>query len=279
MTLSRFASWLLLGPALALLGLVFLVPLVGFITGALREIGGWAEIWEQVELVLLSGSMRRSLLVTFWISLGSTLGVLAVGYPLAYALVRARGLAFAAIIGSVILPYFTSIIVRTYAWIVLLGRSGIVNDALLRLGLIDAPVQLLYNRFAVTVGMAYLLLPYMVLTLYAAMRGVDSGLLQAAAGMGASKPRIFLRVFLPLTLHGVFAGVLIVFILAVGFFVTPALMGAPSDMMIGMLIERQVELANNWPVAAIMSLVLLAVTLVLYAVYTRFADTRRGLLT
>ena len=278
MTLSRFTSWLLIGPALALLGLVFLFPLVGFLTGALREIGGWAEIWDQVEAVLLSGAMRRSLLVTFWISLGTTLSVLAIGYPLAYALVRARGVAFGMIIGCIILPYFTSIIVRTYAWIVLLGRTGIINDALLRLGLIDAPVQLLYNRFAVTVGMSYLLLPYMVLTLYAAMRSVDQGLLQAAAGMGASRLRIFLRVFFPLTLHGVLAGVLIVFILAVGFFVTPALMGAPSDMMIGMLIERQVELANNWPVAAVMSLVLLVVTLLLYAVYTRFADTRRGFL-
>jgi putative spermidine/putrescine transport system permease protein len=117
----------------------------------------------------------------------------------------------------------------------------------------------------------------MILTLYSAMKAVDPQLLRAAEGMGASGPMIFFRVFLPLTLHGVIAGALIVFILGVGFFITPALMGGPGDIMIAMLIEREIEMTQNWPVAALMTLVLLAVTLSLYGIYHRFSTGRAGL--
>lgn len=279
MPVSGRLAWLLLAPAAALLLVVFLLPLAWFLTGSLGEIGGWRDIMEQGAAVLASRAMRQSVWVTAQIGVATTLVVLMIGYPLAYALIHAGRLGFRIIIACVLLPYFTSVIVRTYAWMVLLGRGGVVNQVLLSLGLLPGPVQLLYNRGAVILGMAYVLLPYMVLTLYGAMRGVDPRLLQAANGMGASGPRIFLRVFLPLTLHGVFAGALLVFILAIGFFITPALMGAPEDMMAGMLIQRQVELANNWPVAAIMSIVLLAVTLAVYALYSRFADLRKALAT
>jgi putative spermidine/putrescine transport system permease protein len=276
MPLPSRLAWLLLAPTLLLLGLVFLLPLGLFLFGSLRDLGSLADIWQQVVSVLTSRAMRQSMLVTGEIASSTTLLVLLIGYPLAYALVRARGMAFSCIIACILLPYFTSVIVRTYAWIVLLGRTGLINQLLQGLHLTDGPVQLLYNRGAVIVGMTYVLLPYMVLTLYSAMKGVDMRLLQAAEGMGASRLRIFLRVFLPLTWHGVLAGVLLVFILAIGFFITPALMGGSGDLMAGMLIERQIELANNWPIAAIMSIVLLAVTLAIYAVYSRFADIRRA---
>jgi ABC-type spermidine/putrescine transport system permease subunit I len=276
MPLPPRLAWLLLAPAALLLLLVFLVPVAWFLTASLAEIGTLPEILAEVVAVLTSRAIRQSMWVTAQIGLATTFVVLLIGYPLAYALLRAGRIAFRIIIACVLLPYFTSVIVRTYAWMVLLGRGGLVNQALMALGL-PGPLPLLYNRGAVILGMAYVLLPYMVLTLYAAMRGVDPRLLQAANGMGASRARIFLRVFLPLTLHGVFAGALLVFILAIGFFITPALMGAPEDMMAGMLIERQIELANNWPIAAIMSLVLLAVTLAAYALYSRFADLRKAM--
>jgi ABC-type spermidine/putrescine transport system permease subunit I len=173
----------------------------------------------------------------------------------------------------VVLPYFTSTIVRTYAWMVILGRNGIINQLLLGMGLVDEPLQLMYNRLGVLIGMTYVLLPYMVLTLFATMKSVDGRLLQAAAGMGARPMTIFTRVFFPLTFHGVMAGSLIVYILAMGFFITPALMGGPDDLMMAMLIEREVELSHNWPVAAIMTIILLVITLSLYAVYTRFSDS------
>lgn len=276
MPLTPRLAWLLLAPALAVLLLVFLVPLLWFLAESLGEFGSWSDVIEQTQAVVTSRAMQQSMFITAQIGLITTVAVLLIGYPLAYAMLRAGRLAFRLIIACVLLPYFTSIIVRTYAWMVLLGRTGVLNQVLEGLGITSGPLQLLYTRGAVVVGMTYVLLPYMVLTLYGAMRGVDPLLLQAASGMGASAPRVFFRVFLPLTLPGVFAGALLVFILAIGFFITPALMGAPEDMMAGVLIERQVELANNWPVAAVMSIILLVATLAVYAVYSRFADLRRA---
>jgi ABC-type spermidine/putrescine transport system permease subunit I len=158
---------------------------------------------------------------------------------------------------------------------VLLGREGLINNTLRDLGLIDAPLPLLYNTGSIVIGMTYVLLPYMVLTLFAAMRSIDRNLLLAARGMGASGAMIFWRVYWPLSLHGVISGALIVFILSIGFFITPALMGGPSDVMVAMLIERSVEITLDWQGAAVMSLFLLAVTLALYAVYCRMTDLRR----
>jgi ABC-type spermidine/putrescine transport system permease subunit I len=155
---------------------------------------------------------------------------------------------------------------------VILGRNGLINQLLLGSGLVSEPVNLLYNRTGVVIGMTYVLLPYMVLTLFAAMKAVDHRLLQAAEGMGARPLTVFAKVFLPLTLHGITAGSLIVYILALGFFITPALMGGPGDVMMAMLIEREIELSHNWPVAALMTIVLLAITLALYALYSRYAD-------
>jgi ABC-type spermidine/putrescine transport system permease subunit I len=133
----------------------------------------------------------------------------------------------------------------------------------------------MYSRLGVLIGMSYVLLPYMVLTLYAAMRGIDVSLLRAAEGLGASGFYTFWRVFFPLSLHGILSGALIVYILSVGFFITPALMGGQHDIMIAMLIDRSLEVAVDWPSAALMSLTLLLVTLVLYAAYYRVTDIRR----
>lgn len=276
MRLTRLASLLLVLPALALLALVFLAPIGWFLWSSFAELGSVGEIVAETRATLGSGAVAAAILNTNLIGLEVTLLVLLLGYPLAYGLSRARGAAFSLILVCIVLPYFTSVIVRTYAWMVLLGRNGLINQVLLGTGVIDAPLELLYNRTGVVIGMTYVLLPYMVLTLYAAMRAVDPRLLQAAEGMGAGPLRVFLTVFLPLTLHGVVAGVLIVFILAIGFFVTPALMGGPGDLMIAMLIEREIELTQNWPGAAMMTLVLLAVTLALYAVYSRVADVRKA---
>ncbi len=277
MPLPRLLGWLLIVPGGVLLGLVFMLPIGWFLWSSLGELGSAADILQEGATIVASRAMQRSMLATGEIALATTLLSLALGYPLAYALTRLGGFAFQLVIACVLLPHFTSVIVRTYAWMVLLGRTGVANAALRELGLSAVPLQLLYNRTAVIVGMTYILLPYMVLTLYSAMRSVDMRLLQAAAGMGASSLRIFVKIFLPLTLQGVIAGSLLVFVLAIGFFITPALMGAPDDLMVGILIERQIEVANNWPLAAVMSLVLLAVTLALYAVYSRFGSLQRGL--
>jgi ABC-type spermidine/putrescine transport system permease subunit I len=277
MPLGHLGAFLLLLPALLLMATVFLIPIGWFRTGALSELGSLNEIWEEAVAVLGSRAIIGAILNTNWIAFLVTLLTLVIGYPVAYALSRAKGLAFTLILVCILLPYFTSVIVRTYAWMVLLGRNGLINQALLGLGIIDEPLQLMYNRAGVLIGMTYVLLPYMVLTLYSAMKAVDPRLLQAAEGMGASPLHVFFKVFLPLTLHGIIAGALIVFILGIGFFITPALMGGPSDIMIAMLIEREIELMLNWPTAALMTLVLLAVTLTLYAIYHRVSARGGGL--
>jgi putative spermidine/putrescine transport system permease protein len=271
----RNRSALLLLPAFAMLALVFLVPLGWFFFHTLFIDTEPSDLWGQVVSVLTSRAMLQAIVTTNWISLLVTTTVLLMGYPIAYYLANHSGLRFTLVLFCIIVPYFTSIIVRTYSWMVLLGREGLINQALRSLGLIDAPLALLYNQLSIVIGMTYVLLPYMVLTLFAAMKAIDRTLLLAARGMGASGPMIFWRVYLPLSRHGIISGALIVFILSIGFFITPALMGGPSDVMVAMLIERSVEITLDWPGAAVMSLFLLVVTLILYAIYYRVTDVRR----
>jgi putative spermidine/putrescine transport system permease protein len=267
-------SWLI-APALALLVLGFIGPMVLFFARTLISQGGLPELAALVTKVVTSEAVTTALIKTQWIALLVTLAVLLISYPLAYYMANRSGLKFTLVLFCIIVPYFTSIIVRTYAWMVLLGRNGLINQTLTSLGWITEPLELLYTETAVVIGMVYVLLPYMVLTLYAAMKAIDPSLMRAARGLGAGPFYVFRRVYFPLSLHGVISGSLIVFILAIGFFITPALMGGPSDVMIAMLIERAVEITLDWPGAAVMSLVLLAVTLALYAVYYRVTDVRR----
>ena len=225
--------------------------------------------------VATSRAVVTALGATFWISLLVTLVVLVVSYPVAYYLANRSGLRFTLVLFCIIVPYFTSVVVRTYSWMVLLGRNGLISQALLKLGLVDEPPALLFSKTAIVIGMVYVLLPYMVLTLFATMKSIDPGLMRAARGLGAGGLYAFRRIYLPLSMHGVVSGALIVFILAIGFFITPALMGGPEDVMIAMLIERSVEILFDWASAAVMSLLLLAATLALYAVYYRLTDVRR----
>ena len=272
----RDRTLLLIVPALTMLMLMFLVPLALFFVRTFTEFEGTtAEFIDQARDLLLSQAYLTALGTTNWISLIVTVTTLLIGYPIAYYLTTATGIGVTIVVLSIVLPYFTSIIVRTFSWMVLLGEHGLVNDTLLAAGVIRAPLPLMYNRLGVLIGMSYVLLPYMVLTLYAAMRAIDPSLLRASAGLGASGFYTFRRVYFPLSLHGVLSGALIVYILSIGFFITPALMGGQHDIMIAMLIDRALEVAVDWPSAALMSLTLLVVTLGLYAVYYRVADIRR----
>lgn len=275
-TAPRDRTLLLMLPALAVLVFMFLVPLVLFFVRTFAEFDGTtAEFIEQAHDLLLSQAYLTALATTNWISLVVTAATLLIGYPIAYYLTAASGFGVSIVLLSIVLPYFTSIIVRTFSWMVLLGEHGLVNDTLLAAGLIGTPLPLMYNRLGVLIGMSYVLLPYMVLTLYAAMRAIDPSLLRASAGLGASGFYTFRRVYFPLSLHGVLSGALIVYILAIGYFITPALMGGQHDIMIAMLIDRSLEVAVDWPSAALMSLTLLLVTLALYALYYRLTDIRR----
>lgn len=262
-------------PALVLMILGFLAPLGWFFVDSLAKVGSLSQIWTFASDLLTSRAVVTALTTTNWIALLVTLCVLVISYPLAYYMARNSGWRFTLVLFCIVVPYFTSIIVRTYAWMVLLGRKGLINQTLMSLGIIDEPLSMLYSKGAVLVGMVYVLMPYMVLTLYATMKAIDPSYMRAARGLGAGPMYAFWRVYFPLSMHGVVSGALIVYILAIGFFITPALMGGPSDVMIAMLIERAVEITFDWSGAAVMSLVLLVITLILYGIYYRVTDIDR----
>jgi len=202
-----------------------------------------------------------------------TLGTLLLGYPVALALSRLRPAAAAIVLAIVLLPLWTSVLVRSYAWMVLLGRRGLINELLLSAGIIDAPLRLLNTPLAVHVAMIHILLPYMILPIASVLQQIDSALLRAAAGLGASPRNVFAQVVLPLSVPGVVAGILLVFVLSLGFYITPALVGGPRDLMLSMLIAQQVDLLN-WPYAACLSVALLAITLMLILVLQRLPAVR-----
>ncbi|MBW2058427.1 MAG: ABC transporter permease [Deltaproteobacteria bacterium] len=217
----------------------------------------------------------RVLVETFKMAASVTVFCLVLGYPVAYLLAnippRVRNL----LMILVILPFMTAILVRTYAWMVILGRNGLVNQFLIKSGITSSPLKLMHNLFGVYVGMVQILLPFMIFPLYSVMVGIDKGLMKAAENLGANPVQVFLRIFLPLSLPGVGGGGLLVFIIALGFFITPALLGGVSDVMISMFIETQVNTLLNWGFASAMSVILLIITLVLFSVYTRYFGVDR----
>jgi ABC-type spermidine/putrescine transport system permease subunit I len=207
----------------------------------------------------------------FWTTLRTALLVTActllLGYPVALTLVRPGRWATVALV-IVLLPFWTSILVRSYAWMVLLGRRGLVNEALTASGIIEHPLRMLNTPIAVDIAMIHILMPYMILPIANALRQIDPSLARAALGLGATPFRTFRDVTLPLSMPGVAAGVLLVFVLSLGFYITPALVGGPRDMTISMLIAQQVD-QLNWPYAACLSATLLAATLAIMAVFQR----------
>lgn len=263
---------LVLLPALVALLILFVYPLIGILDRSVYKAGYTLAFYRQIFRVPVYLTVIG---LTFRTAGAVTLICLALGYPLAYFLVSVPPRAARLLFIVVVLPFFTSIIVRTYAWMVLLGRNGLVNQWLVALGLAQSPLPLLYNQAGVMIGMSYILLPFMVLTLYSVMRGIDPGLLRAAHNLGASRLQAFRRIFLPLSLPGVAGGTLLVFILSLGFFITPALMGGPSDVMIAMLIEREVEFTMNWSFASALAVILLIITLVGFVAYNRIVRLER----
>jgi putrescine transport system permease protein len=189
----------------------------------------------------------------------ATLFCLLLGYPMAYAIARARGTTRQICLFLVMLPFWTSFLIRVYAWIAILKPNGLCNTLLIALGIIDTPLPLLNNAFSVELGLVYSYLPFMILPLYARLAGLDESLLEAAADLGARPWRAFLRVTLPLSLPGIAAGALLVFIPAVGEFVIPDLLGGPDTLMIGKVLWDEFFSNRDWPVAAAVAIALVAV--------------------
>jgi ABC-type spermidine/putrescine transport system permease subunit I len=197
------------------------------------------------------------------------------GYPTAYLINSQPADRRNLMLIAVLIPFWTSILVRTYAWMVLLQRRGALNTLLVQFGLIQEPLELMYNRFGVLVGMVHILLPYMILPLYSVMQGIDMDLIKAAENLGANPLQSFARVFFPLSLPGVGAGLSLVFILAVGFFITPALMGGARETMIAQLIQRLISILLDWELGSALAFVLLAVVLIFFMLFNRLLGLDR----
>ena len=216
----------------------------------------------------------RVFMLTLRIALIVTLITLLLGYPVAYTLASVGASRANLLMIFVLVPFWTSILVRSYAWMVLLGREGTINRLLIRSGLRDEPLQLLNTRFAVYVGMVHILLPFMILPLYSVMRGIDRNYLRAAESLGGRPFDVFRHIFFPLSLPGISAGSLVVFILSLGFYITPALIGGPRDVMISMMIFQQVNMPN-WGLAAALALILLVIAIVIYLLFNKILGVER----
>lgn len=206
---------------------------------------------------------------TFKVSFITTGICLLLGYPLAYVLAQLPRRVAALCLVAVMLPFWTSILVRTYAWLVLLQRQGLVNKWGMELGLWTEPLALVHNLTGTLVGMVHIMLPFMVLPLLGSMRAIDADLVKAAANLGASPTRAFWKVYFPLSLPGLLAGALIVFIICLGFYVTPAVLGGGKIILVSNQIANDIELFFNWGPASALGVVLLTLTLACLAVASK----------
>ncbi|MBS0224282.1 MAG: ABC transporter permease [Proteobacteria bacterium] len=256
-------------PLLVVMFIAFNVPIAYMLGLSFWEKGGGFTL-EHYAGLFKAPVYLRVLANTMRIALIATLANVLIGYPLALWMrgLGSRGRMVA--VALVVLPFWVSLLVRTYAWIVVLGNGGLVNRGLQWLGLTDAPVAFLYNELGVTIGMANVLLPFLVLPLFAAMIRIDDRLLQAAASMGAPPRTIFWKVFFPLTLPALAAGTLLVFILCLGFYVTPAILGGGRVPMISNLLDTLINQIPRWEQASAISTLLLIATLLIFAAYRWF---------
>ena len=216
--------------------------------------------FENYERMMKSKAYIRIFLTTFKISILTTIICAAIGYPLAYFMSQlSRKWANICMIG-VLIPFWTSLLVRTYAWLVLLQKKGLLNNMAIEMGIISEPIKLVHNTTGTLIGMVHIMLPFLILPLYANMRAIDKDALKAASSLGATPTRAFWTVFFPLSLPGLLAGLLIVFVLCLGFYVTPAILGGGRVIMAAMKISSNIELYFSWGAASALGVVLLVVT-------------------
>jgi putative spermidine/putrescine transport system permease protein len=264
LSLSRGWPWLL--PALAFFLVFYVVPLAQMLWRSVSDKGLGLQHYAQI---FASDIYINVLISTMKVGVTVALLCLIVGYPLAYFLSRLSGRWLMLTMIFVLIPFWISSLVRNYAWIVILNRRGIVNSTLMALGIIGEPLNLMYNLTGVIIGMSYVLMPIMILALYAAMKGIDPQYARASSSLGASPQQTFLRVFVPLSLPGIWAGSLLVFIIAIGFFITPAILGGGRVPMMATVIEGQVRGVLNWGFGSALGVLLLGAVLIVYLLFDR----------
>ncbi|MCR4266208.1 ABC transporter permease [Nitratireductor sp. ZSWI3] len=238
-----------------------------------RDVSG-----EIVAMPETASANRAIMLRTFWVAALVTVACLAIGFPYAMLIASTDGWKRQVLLAAVLLPLWTSLLVRTAAWFIILQDNGLINTILVGLGLTGGPVPLIFNRTGVVIAMTHVLLPFMVLPIYSVLVSIPDNLMRAAASLGAHPMRAFLRVLLPLSLRGIASGSLLVFMTAIGYYITPALIGGAGDQMISSVIAFYATGSANWGMAGALGIVLLIVTILLYAIYGRLssAEERRG---
>ncbi len=268
------------------LGLFFLLPFVIVLRISLAEPAltqpPYTALWEWVDgmleirlnlrnlqLISEDSLYLQALLNSLWVALVGTLGCLVLGYPMAYAIATAPERQRVPLLMLIILPFWTSFLIRVYAWIGILNANGLLNGFLLWLGVIDEPLKILHTQTAVYIGVIYSYLPFMILPLYANLTRLDRTLLEAAADLGCRPWCAFRRITFPLTLPGVIAGSMLVFIPVVGEFVIPDLLGNPGSLMVGQLMWTEFFANKDWPLAASLAIVLLAILVVPFVIMQR----------
>jgi mannopine transport system permease protein len=272
---GQLALWLsvaLVAPLFLLLGWSYFLPIVRLLAKSVTEPTLGLSHYAR----LLSEPLYTQVFFrTIWIAVLSTFFALVLAYPVAMLMARHAGRVATIAAVCVMVPLWTSVLVRSYAWIILIERNGIINNWLIGNGIVAQPLRMLYTEGAVLMAMTHVLLPFMVLPIASALRSVPPELPKAALNLGASRFRAFWSVTFPLSLPGVFAGCLIVFVMALGFYITPALLGGPRTLMIATLISQQAIDLLNWPFAGAISFVLLAMSLGITVLFKRLLNLDR----
>lgn len=268
----RSRNFALTVPALLLLVVFFILPVVSLL---LRSVMEPEPGLDNYRALLGSTTYLKIFLNTFSVSALVTVVTLAIGFPVAWALAIMPSRWASIVFAILLLSMWTNLLTRTYAWMVLLQRTGVINKTLMALGLISEPLPLVNNLVGVTIGMTYIMLPFIILPLYGVIRKIDPAILQAAALCGATRWQALTRVLIPLATPGMVSGALMVFVMSLGYFVTPALLGGTANMMLAELIAQFVQSLVNWGMGGAAALVLLVVTLTLYAVQLRLFGTAR----
>ncbi len=256
-------------PAVLLILVILLIP-VGWLF-YVSFIGADGQFsMENYERMIKRKSYGRIFRTTFEVSLLTTGLCILIGYPLAYFMSQLPNKIANLCLITVLLPFWTSLLVRTYAWLVLLQKRGLINDWGISLGLWEEPLKMVHNMSGTLIGMVHIMLPFLILPVYGAMKSMDRDFLKAASNLGASPVKAFWTVFFPLSAPGLFAGSLIVFVLCLGFYVTPAVLGGGKVIMVSMKIASNIELFVNWGAASSMGVVLLLLTVAVLWFASRF---------
>jgi putative spermidine/putrescine transport system permease protein len=262
-------------PAVIFLSCFFVLPLA---IVAILSVSDGSFGFRNYGYLVSSPVYVLTIVSTTEIALYVVLICLVVGYPLAYCMSRMSGRGASVALALLILPWWTSILVRSYAWVVILSPIGLINSTLLKLGFIESPLALLYNKVGVVIGTAHVLIPFAVLPIYAVMKRFDARWILAAESLGANPVRVFIHVFLPLTLPGVIAAGTLIFIQALGFFITPALLGGGRVPVVSTLIETQVVDLLNWGLASGLGVLLLILTVIAIVVSQKLLGHQLGMI-